>query len=346
MSDCDSQLGRYRRQMRFAPLGEEGQQQLRDSRVLICGSGALGCVLADTLVRAGVGFVRLVDRDFVDLDNLHRQVLFDENDATEQLPKAVAAARRLALVNSQVCVEPKVADFNSSNSTELAEGVDLILDGTDNFETRYLLNDLAVSAEKPWVFAGCVAAEGQVLTVIPGQTPCLTCLMPEPPPAAEMPTCESAGVLAPIVNLIASMQAMEAIKLLSGNAEAVNLGMTFVDLWGNQIRQLAMSESRRRDCPTCVDRDFPWLEGRRGSSATYLCGRNSVQLSANSGEPVNLESLAAKLSELGEVSANSFLLRVELEGHLVTVFADGRTIVGGTEDPAVARTVHAKYVGN
>lgn len=346
MSDQDSQLDRYRRQMRFAPLGEEGQQRLAQSRVLICGCGALGCVVADTLVRAGVGFVRLVDRDFVDLDNLHRQVLFDEHDAAEQLPKAIAAANRLQAVNASVEVEPLIADVNATNVRKLAEGVDLIVDGTDNFETRYLLNDLAVSEGILWVFAGCVGAEGQVFTIVPGETPCLSCIMPEPPPAAEMPTCESAGVLTPIVNVIASLQAIEALKLLSGNREQLNPGMTFVDLWSNQHRSLSMAESRSADCPTCGRREFPWLEGKRGSAVTQLCGRNSVQLSADAVEQVDLQALADKLAGVGQVTANKYLLRVEVEGHLLTVFADGRTIVGGTDDPAVARTVHAKYVGN
>ena len=346
MSDNHYQVDRYRRQIRFAPLGEQGQQKLAESRVLVCGSGALGCVVADTLVRAGVGFVRLVDRDFVDLDNLHRQVLFDERDADEQLPKAVAAANRLKAVNSSVRLEPLVADVNANNVRNLAEGVDLIVDGTDNFETRYLLNDLAVSEEIPWVFAGCVGTEGQVFAIVPGETPCLSCILPEPPPAAEMPTCESAGVLAPIVNVIASLQAIETIKLLSGNRDQLNPAMTFVDLWSNLVRTLSMTESRSADCPTCGRREFPWLEGKRGSAITQLCGRNSVQLSANTVEQVDLKALATKLAGVGRVSANKYLLRVEVEGHLLTVFADGRTIVGGTDDPAVARTMHAKYVGS
>lgn len=346
MSESDSQLDRYRRQTRYAALGEDGQRRLLKSRVLVCGSGALGCVVADTLVRAGVGFTRLVDRDFVDLDNLHRQVLFSEQDATEQLPKAVAAANRLQAVNSSVQVEPVVADVNATNIRQLADGVDLIVDGTDNFETRYLINDMAVSIGIPWVFAGCVGAEGQVLAIVPGETPCLSCIMPEPPPAAEMPTCESAGVLPPIVNVIASLQAIEALKVLSGNREQVNPAMTFVDLWSNQQRSLSMAGSLVSDCPTCGKREFRWLEGKRGSAVTQLCGRNSVQLSADAVDAVDLPALAGKLGSVGEVTLNKYLLRVEVEGHLLTVFADGRTIVGGTEDPAVARTMHAKYVGN
>ena len=345
MAESDPQLQRYRRQIRFAPLGEEGQRKLCDGRVLICGCGALGSVVADTLVRSGVGFVRLVDRDFVDLDNLHRQVLFDERDAAEQLPKAVAAARRLASINSEVRIEPVVADVHAGNIRKLADDVELIVDGTDNFETRYLVNDYAVAAHKPWLFAGCVGAEGQMLAIIPGETPCLSCIMPEPPPAAVLPTCESAGVLSPIVNVIASLQAMEAIKLLSGNRDQVNPAMTFVDLWHNQIRTIGVAAGRSADCPTCGRREFAWLEGGRGAATTRLCGRNSVQISANGSDPVDLEALAQKLGGVGRVSANPFLVRLEVDDYQLTIFADGRTIVGGTDDPAVARTVHAKFVG-
>lgn len=345
MSDSDPTLDRYRRQIRFAPFGEEGQRKLRQSRVLVCGCGALGSVVADTLVRSGVGFVRLVDRDFVDLDNLHRQVLFDERDAAEQLPKAVAAARRLSNVNSDVKIEPVVADLNAENIRKLADDVELIVDGTDNFETRYLVNDYAVATSKPWLFAGCVGAEGQMLAIIPGETPCLSCIMPEPPPAAVLPTCESAGVLGPIVILIASLQAMEALKLLSGNRDRVNPAMTFVDLWHNQLRTISVAAGRSADCPTCGRKEFAWLEGGRGAAITRLCGRNSVQISASGSDSVDLGALAEKLDGVGRVSGNPFLLRLEVDSFQLTVFADGRTIVGGTDDPAVARTVHAKYVG-
>ena len=342
----DPRLDRYRRQLRYAPLGEEGQRRLIQARVLVVGSGALGCVVADTLVRAGVGFVRLVDRDFVETDNLHRQVLFDENDANAQLPKAVAAARRLAHVNSTVEIDPIVADLNATNICQLADDVELIVDGTDNFETRYLINDYAVANDRPWIFGGCVGAEGQTLAIVPGETPCLACIMPEPPPATAQPTCETAGVLGPIVNVIASLQAMEALKLLSGNRKQLNPAMTLVDLWGNQIRSIGVGASRSDDCPTCGKRDFAWLDGRRGSAITRLCGRNSVQIAPATPEPVDLPALAERLSTVGRVTSNPFLLRLQVDDYLLTLFADGRTIIGGTDDPAVARTVLAKYLGN
>jgi molybdopterin-synthase adenylyltransferase len=337
---------RYRRQIRFAPFGEEGQATLRDARVLIVGCGALGCVSADLLVRAGVGFVRVVDRDFVERDNLHRQVLFTEADAAAQLPKAVAGAERLSAVNSEVAIEPVVVDVNATNISRLAGDVQVIVDGTDNFETRYLINDFAVANNVPWIFAGCVGAEGQTMAIVPGETPCLGCFLPEPPPATSMPTCETAGVLAPIVSVVAAYQAMEALKILSGNSAAVNRQLTVFDLWNNQVRSINMRASRRADCSTCGQRRFPWLSGERGAAVTKLCGRNSVQFSPASNEPADLSVLAVKLRAIGQVTANPYLVRLAVDDYLVTVFADGRAIVGGTEDEAIARTVLAKYVGS
>lgn len=342
----DPILDRYKRQIRYALLGEAGQRQLLNSRVLVCGSGALGCVVADALVRAGVGFVRLVDRDFVERDNLHRQVLFDESDAEQQLPKAIAAANRLRRVNSTVDIEPVVADLNANNVRQLADDVELIVDGTDNFETRYLINDYSISTGKPWIFGGCVGTEGQTLAIIPGQTPCLACIMPEPPPAAAQPTCETAGVLGPIVNVIASLQAMEALKILSGNRDAVSNSMTLLNLWDNQLRTIGLGTSHSEDCSVCGMHEFAWLEGQRGSAITRLCGRNSVQIAPGDAEPIDLTALANRLGEIGKVTANRFLVRLAVEDYLLTVFADGRTIVSGTDDPAVARTVLAKYIGS
>jgi molybdopterin-synthase adenylyltransferase len=342
----DQQLERYRRQMRFAPLGEAGQRRLLESRALVCGCGALGSVAADLLVRAGVGFVRIVDRDFLEADNLHRQVLFDEADVAEQLPKAVAAARRLARINSAVAVEPQVADVTAATIRALADDVDLIVDGTDNFEVRYLLNDFAVSAGKPWVFGGCVGAEGQMMAILPGETPCLACLMPEPPPAETQPTCETAGVIGPIVSTIAALQSAEALKILSGNRDAVNRRLTIVDLWRNDVRSIGVAAlTDSSGCRACGQRDFPWLDGRRGVAAVSLCGRNAVQLAAGAPGTVSLGQLATKLRSVGRVSGNEHLLRLEVDKYRITVFADGRTIVGGTADIAEARVVHARYVG-
>jgi adenylyltransferase/sulfurtransferase len=340
-------LDRYVRQMRYPPIGEEGQRRLGASRALVVGCGALGTVLANTLVRSGVGRVRIVDRDFVELTNLQRQVLFDEDDVAAALPKAVAAARKLARINSQVEVEPIVADVNHANILGLCEGVDVILDGTDNFEARFLVNDAAVKLGIPWVYGGCLGDEGTTITILPKETPCLRCVMAEPPPPGATPTCDTAGVLAPIVNVVASLQANEALKILSGNRQAVNRRWTLLELWDNAIRQVEIGGLRdASDCPTCRRGEFPWLAGERASHTAVLCGRNAVQLSFPGRERLDLDELARKLAPVGRVSRNPFLLRLAVDDFVLTVFPDGRAIVGGTDDVAAARNLYARYVGN
>lgn len=343
----DPALNRYVRQMRFAPLGKAGQEKLLAARALICGCGALGSVLANTLARAGVGHLRIVDRDFLELNNLQRQVLYDEDDVAAGLPKAIAARNRLVKINSQIEIEAIVADVDHTNIARLLDGVDVILDGTDNFETRFLLNDAAVKFRKPWIYGGCLGAEGQTLTILPGQGPCLRCLMPDTPPPGSTPTCDSAGILGTIINVIASLEANEALKILSGHAEAVSRTWTVIDLWDNAIRQIKLDNfSSDGQCPTCAGREFPWLAGERGSHTAVLCGRNSVQLSFPGREPISLEALADKLAVVGTVTRNRFLIRAAIEPYLITVFADGRAVIGGTEEIAEARTVYAKYIGN
>jgi adenylyltransferase/sulfurtransferase len=314
--------------------------------VLVCGCGALGSVLANTLVRAGVGAVRIVDRDFVELSNLPRQVLFDEDDVAAGLPKAVAASQKLVRINSAVAIEPVVADLDHTNIERLCEGVDAIVDGTDNFETRFLINDAAVKLGIPWVYGGCLGAEGQTMTILPGVTPCLRCLLHECPPPGSTPTCDVAGVLGPIVGVIASIQAVEALKILSGNRDAVSRYLTVVELWDNRLRQVDVASLRERtDCPTCKRGQFPWLAGKEGSRSAVLCGRNAVQLT-HSGASLPLEELARKLEGVGQVTRNPFLVRLKVDAYELTIFADGRAIVGGTSDVAAARTLYAKYVGN
>jgi len=345
MSDR-AQFERYARQMRYAPLGEEGQQRLAQSRVLLCGCGALGSVLANTLARAGVGFLRLVDRDFLELNNLQRQVLYDENDVREGLPKAIAAQNRLRRINSDIEIESHVADVSHHNVLELAEGVDLLLDGTDNFETRFLLNDVSIKTGIPWIYGGCIGAEGQTMTIVPTRTPCLNCLMLDgPPPPGTTDTCDSAGILGPIINIIASMQACEALKILSGNVDSVSPLLNMFELWDNRIRQIKLDALANLNCPTCKRHEFAWLEGKRGSHSAVLCGRNAVQLSFPEREPVSLEALAAKLQESGTVQQNRFLLRFDVDGFQLTVFPDGRAIVSGTEDIAEAKTIYSKWIG-
>ncbi len=339
-------LTRYARQIRFAPFGEEGQRKLSAARALVCGCGALGSVIAGTLVRSGLGYVRLVDRDFLELNNLQRQVLFDEADVAAGLPKAIAATNKLRVINSQVTVEPIVADVDFTNVEELTDGIDVILDGTDNFETRMLLNDLAMKRRIPWVYGGCLGSEGQTMTIIPGETACLRCLMNDTPPPGTTPTCDTAGILAPIVNVIASLQANEALKIASGNRDAINRQLTIIDVWDNRIRQVSLESLRANgQCAACRGSEFPWLDGSRASRSAILCGRNAVQLSPPDRATVSLEKLAEKLSSVGRVTQNRYLVRAAIDDYTLTLFADGRAIIGGTDDIATARSVYAKYVG-
>ncbi len=339
-------MSRYIRQMRFPPLGEEGQRRLASARALICGCGALGSAIANTLVRAGVGKVRIVDRDFVELSNLARQTLFDEADAAAGTPKAVAAAEKLRRINSSVEIEPVVADVNHANIERFCDSVDVILDGTDNFETRFLLNDAAVKLRLPWIYGGCLGAEGQTMTIIPGETPCLGCLMETCPQPGSTPTCDTAGILGPIVGLIASIEAVEAIKILSGNHQAISRQLTIVDLWQNRIKQVDVSHLRdQSDCAACKRGEFTWLAGRQGSRTAVLCGRNAVQLT-HPGTSIPLPDLARRLAGAGSVTLNQYLLRLQVPAYEITVFADGRAIISGTDDVAAARTVYAKYIGS
>lgn len=346
MRELSERFDRYVRQMRYPPLGEAGQQRLAASRVLVCGCGALGSVLASTLVRAGVGRVRIVDRDFLELNNLQRQVLFDEEDVARQLPKAIAAAEKLRKINSQVEIEPVVADMDHTNIERLCDGVDVIVDGTDNFETRFLVNDAAVKLGIPWVYGGCLGAEGQTMTILPGETPCLRCLIQECPAPGTTPTCDTAGILGPAVNVIASIEAIEAIKILSGNRQVISRNLTVVELWDNQLRQVNVANLREQvDCPTCRRGEFSWLAGKMGSRSAVLCGRNAVQLT-HPGTSFSLDELARRLEGVGRLTRNAFLLRLVVDPYELTVFPDGRAIIGGTDDVAVARTVYAKYVGH
>ncbi len=337
---------RYDRQARFAPLGVEGQKKLGTSRALVCGCGALGSVIAETLVRAGVGFVRIVDRDFLELNNLQRQVLYDEQDVADGLPKAIAAANKLRQINSEVEIEPVVADVTHHSIGELASDVDVIVDGTDNFATRFLLNDFAIKHGKPWIYGGCIGAEGQSMTVLPGETACLACLMADVPPPGTTPTCDTAGIISPIVNVIASIESAEALKILSGHQEAISRRLTIIDLWDNHVRAVDLSRLRDTgDCRVCKHREFTWLGGDRGDSTAVLCGRNSVQLSTPPGTAASLDDIAAQLTGVGQIERNAFLLRLTVGDHVLTIFPDGRTIVGGTNDIATARSLHARYIG-
>ena len=349
------QASRYQKQILFSGVAARGQEALGQSKVLLVGCGALGCVLADTLARAGVGHLRIVDRDFVEFSNLQRQVLFTEYDVTAHLPKSIAAVNRLARVNSDIQLEPIVADVDYRNIRKLAEGVDLILDGTDNFEIRYLINDVSLETGIPWIFTGCTGSHGQMMPVFPGMSACLRCLIPSPPPPGSTETCDTAGVLGPAINVIASLQAAIAIRILtaaSTGARAVDLvplKLTMVDVWDLTFRQIDVSGLRdTANCPACQTGERLWLDGSNSSGSTVLCGRNAVQVSPAEKTQVSLEELGRKLASIGRVTSNPFLVRIavadsELE---LTVFSDGRAIVKGTEDPSVARAAYSRYVGS
>ncbi len=340
-------LERYSRQMRFPGMGEAGQRKLLESHVTLCGCGALGTVLANALVRAGVGHLRLVDRDFIETHNLQRQVLFDEHDVAENLPKAEAATRKLHAINSTVHVEPVVTDIDRTNIEDLVKDADLILDGTDNFEIRYLINDVAVKLGKPWIYGGSIGSHGQTMTILPGDTPCLRCVFEAAPNPGEAGTCETAGVLSPIVNIIASYQVTEAFKILTGQLDKINRDLIYVDVWENIGRRIKIAPLKGKvDCPCCGRRKFEWLDGEQGSQTTSLCGRNAVQVAHRHSSKLNFEEMATHLQMLGEeVSYNRFLLKFQTDGHEFTVFPDGRAIIKGTDDVEKARTLYAKYIG-
>lgn len=340
-------LDRYSRQMRYPNLGEEAQKKLMSSRVTICGCGALGTVLANHLARAGVGHLRIVDRDFIETHNLQRQILFDEKDVADNLPKAEAAARKLRVINSQVEVEPVVTDIDHTNILDLVSDADLILDGTDNFETRYLINDASVKLGKPWIFGGVIGSEGQTMTIRPGKTPCLRCVIESSPPPGMAPTCETAGVLGPAVAVVASFEAVEAIKLLVGAESALNQELIMFDIWDWSFRRLKVASLLGKvDCPTCQRKEFEWLNGALGSHTTTLCGRNAVQVATRRSEPLDFAELAARLAGLSEVRHNAYMLRFSADGHEFTVFPDGRAIIKGTNDIPRAKTLYAQYVGS
>ncbi len=335
-------LERYSRQIRFAELGEGGQSDLLRAHAAIVGCGALGSIQAMILARAGVGRLTLIDRDFVEESNLQRQFLFDENDLLDTVPKAIAAKRHLERANSGIAVDAVVADLNSDNVAELLEDCGVILDGTDNFETRYLINDFAVSRSVPWIYGAAVGSYGITMPVLPGVSACLRCVYPEPPTGVQ-PTCETGGVLNTITAVIGSLQAADAIKILSGNVGRVRLKITTADVWDGPLREIDQAR-RDADCPACVRREFPWLGGERRAPVS-LCGRNAVQIHER-GRPLNLADLRERLAKLGGVRANEFALRFFISPYDLTLFPDGRCIVKGTTDVGIARSLYSRYVGN
>lgn len=357
-------IDRYHRQFLLAGIGRDGQERLADATVMLLGCGALGSFSADLLVRAGVGHLIIIDRDFVELTNLQRQVLFDESDVASGLPKAVAARDKLARINSTVRVTAIVDDVNHTNIARYAEGSDLIVDGLDNLETRYLANDLAVRDGLPYLYGAVVGTTGMAYVVLPHgdgsrpwesndlATPCFRCLFEEPPPPGSAPTCDTVGVLSTAVAQVALFQVTEAIKILTGNLDRVNRRMLNFDVWTNDFMQLDVSDARQNtECPCCKARRFEFLDGRAGSAAAVLCGRNAVQLRPRAGgAELDLGTLAKRLREHGRVRSNDYMLRADiLDGRTsyeVTLFNDGRAIVKGTDSIDTARGVYARFVGN
>jgi molybdopterin/thiamine biosynthesis adenylyltransferase len=336
-------LERYIRQIVFPEMGEAGQQALLNASVTLIGCGALGSAMANLLVRAGVGRLIIADRDFVELNNLQRQNLYDETHVERNLPKAIAAAERLRAINSEVEIVPHVTDVNPDNIENLVSSADLVLDGNDNFEVRYLINDICIKLGIPWVYAAVIGSSGMTATIIPGETACLRCLFPDMPAPGTVPTCETAGILGPVVQLIASMATTEGIKLLTSRG-TLNRGLIAVDVWDHTY-EVFESAGRRSNCPACSLDQFEYLNAKVGSRTTSLCGRNAVQISVPGAGPLDLAEMARRLETVGEVSANEYLLLLKVDGYEITLFPDARAIIKGTGDEAVARTLYSKYVG-
>lgn len=335
---------RYSRQILFDPIGRAGQEKLLASRVLIVGCGALGAAHAETLTRAGVGFVRIVDRDFVEFSNLQRQTLFSESDARERLPKAVAAKNRLTEINSELEIEAVVADVNYSNIETLIETCDLVLDGTDNFQTRYLINDACVKNNVAWIYGAAVSSYGATMTIQPNRTACLRCIFEEMPDAGTSPTCDTAGVIQPIVNSISAVQTVEALKILTGNFDLLHESLMQIDVWRGDWRKIKLGKPNA-DCQTCARKNFEFLAGESAEFSAVLCGRDAIQIVPPKPANLDLPTLAAKLKNLGAVKQNEYLLRFTVGEFELTVFRDARAIIRGTDDVTAARSVYAKYVG-
>lgn len=332
---------RYSRQVLFKEIGAEGQKKLSQSRVVIVGCGATGSALASLLARAGIGTLRILDRDYVEPSNLQRQALFDENDARESVPKAIAAARQIARFNSHIAVEPHASDLTPANVDSLLDGSDLILDGTDNFETRYLINDYAVKNSVAWIYVAAVGSYAVTMNILPGDTACLACVFPESP-RGTLETCETAGILNSAVNLVASMAATEALKFLVGCRLKMRRTLLSWDVWTNERAELAATHPRV-GCRTCLG-EFVHLAGE-GRPHITLCGRNSVQIHERR-RPVDFAELSSRLQPHGNVRHNEFVLKFWREPYEMTLFPDGRAIIKGTTDTAVARSLYARYVGS
>ncbi len=336
---------RYSRQILFPAIGAEGQRRLLAARVAIIGCGALGTAQAETLARAGVGRLRLIDRDFVEESNLQRQTMFTEADAAAGIPKAIAAARHVKEINSGITAEAEVLDANHSNIERLISGCDLVLDGTDNFATRYLINDACSKHAINWIYGAAVGSYGVTMTIRPGSTACLRCVFEEAPPAASAPTCDTAGVLMPIISVVAAVQVTEALKLLTGNSDQLHNSLMHFDVWRNEWRRINPGGPAPA-CRTCGLRDFQTLAATNGEFAAILCGRNAVQVSPARTTAIDFPELAQRLGAAGDVKFNDYLLRFRAGDYELTVFRDARAIIRGTDEITTARSLYARYIGN
>jgi adenylyltransferase/sulfurtransferase len=336
---------RYSRQILFSGIGEEGQRKLLAARVLIVGCGALGSAHAEALSRAGVGRLLVVDRDFVEPSNLQRQTMFTESDAERRLPKAIAAGNHLRQINSEIQIEPHVIDVNYSNIEQLIDDCDLVIDGTDNFATRYLINDACVKHEKNWVYGAAVGSYGVTMTIRPHQTGCLRCVFEDAPPAASAPTCDTTGVIMPIINIVSAVQVAEALKLIIGRVDELHGSLMQFDVWQNEWRKIRIG-APNSDCPTCGLGQFETLSPASAETAAVLCGRDAIQISPSQPTTINFSSLADRLRPAGDVKFNEYILRFKTGPFELTVFQDARSIVRGTNEIATARSLYAKYIGN
>ena len=345
MNSSSTNNERYSRQILFNGIGKEGQERLLNSRVVIIGCGALGSAQAEALARAGVGNLRIIDRDFVEFSNLQRQTMFTESDARERLPKAIACANRIREINSDIVVEPEVADVNHSNIESFISDVDVVIDGTDNFATRYLINDACVKHEVNWVYGAAVGSYGVTMTIQPHETPCLRCIFPEAPPAASAPTCDTAGVIMPIISIVASVQVTEALKLLTAKIGDLHNSLMQFDVWRNQWRKISIGKPLP-DCPTCGLGEYETLNAEARDFAAVMCGRHAVQISPSDSVHIDLDALRRKLESSGDVKANDYLVRFRTGEYELTIFQDARSIIRGTDDIATARSLYSKYIGN
>ena len=345
MNSSSTNNERYSRQILFNGIGKEGQERLLNSRVVIIGCGALGSAQAEALARAGVGNLRIIDRDFVEFSNLQRQTMFTESDARERLPKAIACANRIREINSDIVVEPEVADVNHSNIESLISDVDVVIDGTDNFATRYLINDACVKHAVNWVYGAAVGSYGVTMTIRPHETPCLRCIFPEAPPAASAPTCDTAGVIMPIISIVGSVQVTEALKLLTAKIGDLHNSLMQFDVWRNEWRKISIGKPLP-DCPTCGLGDYETLNAEARDFAAVMCGRHAVQISPTDSVHIDLDALRRKLESSGDVKANDYLVRFRTGEYELTIFQDARSIIRGTDDIATARSLYSKYIGN